>query len=213
MTNPDRPTLTVRGLLLVLAGALLWICGPDVLAQTKDAAQTAAPPKSVQGADLPADYVIGAEDQLGIVFWRDADMSADVTVRPDGIITLPLIGDLRVIGLAPDALRLQIQREAATYVNDANVTVIVKLVNSRKVFITGQVTRPGEYPLTASRNVMQLIALAGGLTEYADAKNIKIMRGAQGQTTVFNFNYREVERAKNLAQNIVLKPGDTLIVP
>jgi polysaccharide export outer membrane protein len=140
-------------------------------------------------------------------------MSADVTVRPDGIITLPLIGDLRVIGLAPDALRLQIQREAATYVNDANVTVIVKLVNSRKVFITGQVTRPGEYPLTASRNVMQLIALAGGLTEYADAKNIKIMRGAQGQTTVFNFNYREVERAKNLAQNIVLKPGDTLIVP
>ena len=166
----------------------------------------------MQGVELPADYVIGAEDQLGIVFWRDADMSADVTVRPDGVITLPLIGDLRVVGLAPDALRLQIQTEAAKYVNDANVTVIVKQVNSRKVFITGQVTRPGEYPLTASRNVMQIIALAGGLTEYADAKNIKIMRG-QAQTTVFKFNYREVERGKNLAQNIQLKPGDTLIVP
>ena len=156
--------------------------------------------------------MIGAEDQLGIVFWRDADMSADVTVRPDGVITLPLIGDLRVVGLAPDALRLLIQGEAAKYVNDANVTVIVKQVHSRKVFITGQVARPGEYPLTASRNVMQIIALAGGLTEYADAKNIKIMRG-QAQTTVFTFNYREVERGKNLAQNIQLKPGDTLIVP
>ena len=213
MTNPYRPMSNLRGLLLVMAAALMWLGAPDLLAQSKDAAQTAAPPKAAPAADLPADYVIGAEDQLGIVFWRDADMSADVTVRPDGIITLPLIGDLRVIGLAPDALRMQIQNEAAKYVNDANVTVIVKQVNSRKVFITGQVTRPGEYPLTASRNVMQIIALAGGLTEYADAKNIKIMRGGQAQTTVFNFNYREVERGKNLPQNIQLKPGDTLIVP
>jgi polysaccharide export outer membrane protein len=211
MTNPYRPMCKFRGL-LALAGAVILVCAPDLLAQSKDAAQSVAPAKAVQGADLPADYVIGAEDQLGIVFWRDADMSADVTVRPDGIITLPLIGDLRVIGLAPDALRLQIQNDAAKYVNDANVTVIVKQVNSRKVFITGQVTRPGEYPLTASRNVMQIIALAGGLTEYADAKSIKIMRG-QAQTTVFNFNYREVERGKNLSQNIQLKPGDTLIVP
>jgi polysaccharide biosynthesis/export protein len=211
MTNPYRPMCKFRGL-LALAGAAILVCAPNLLAQAKDAAQSAAPPKAVQAADLPADYVIGAEDQLGIVFWRDADMSADVTVRPDGVITLPLIGDLRVIGLAPDALRLQIQNEAAKYVNDANVTVIVKQVNSRKVFITGQVTRPGEYPLTASRNVMQIIALAGGLTEYADAKSIKIMRG-QAQTTVFNFNYREVERGKNLSQNIQLKPGDTLIVP
>jgi len=212
MTNPYRPALNPRAVLLALAGAVIFLCGADLLAQSKDATSTAAPAKAVSGAELPADYVIGAEDQLGIVFWKDADMSADVTVRPDGVITLPLIGDLRVVGVAPDALRLRIQDEAAKYVNDANVTVIVKQVNSRKVFITGQVTRPGEYPLTASRNVMQIIALAGGLTEYADAKNIKIMRG-QAQPTVFNFNYREVERGKNLAQNIQLKPGDTLIVP
>jgi polysaccharide export outer membrane protein len=212
MNKPDCPTVNVRGLLLAMVVALIGLHAPDAFAQAKDVTQTAAPQKALQGADLPADYVIGAEDQLGIVFWRDADMSADVTVRPDGVITLPLIGDLRVVGLAPDALRLQIQNEAAKYVNDANVTVVVKQVNSRKVFITGQVTRPGEYPLTASRNVMQIIALAGGLTEYADAKNIKIMRG-QSQTTVFKFNYREVERGKNLPQNIQLKPGDTLIVP
>ena len=215
MTNSYRPMLNRCGLLLALTGALIWLGAPaGLLAQSKDSAQPApAPVKTASGADLPADYVIGAEDQLGIVFWRDADMSADVTVRPDGIITLPLIGDLRVVGLAPDALRQQIQREAAKYVNDANVTVLVKQVNSRKVFITGQVTRPGEYPLTGSRTVMQVIALAGGLTEYADAKNIKIMRGSQSQTTVFNFNYRDVERGKNLSQNIQLKPGDTLIVP
>jgi polysaccharide export outer membrane protein len=212
MTNPYRPSRQLRGVLLALAGALISLSGADLLAQAKDAPRTAAPQKAMPNADLPADYVIGAEDQLGIVFWRDADMSADVTVRPDGVITLPLIGELWVVGLAPDALRLQIQTEAAKFVNDANVTVIVKQVNSRKVFITGQVARPGEYPLTASRNVMQIIALAGGLTEYADAKNIRIMRG-QAQTTVFTFNYREVERGKNLPQNIQLKPGDTLIVP
>jgi polysaccharide biosynthesis/export protein len=213
MTNPYCLTRTLRGVLLALAGALMMsLPGPDLFAQSKDAPAPAAPQTAAPAADLPADYVIGAEDQLGIVFWRDADMSADVTVRPDGIITLPLIGDLRVVGLAPDALRLKVQSEAAKFVNDANVTVIVKQVNSRKVFIMGQVTRPGEYPLIASRNVMQVIALAGGLTEYADAKNIRIMRG-QSQTTVFKFNYREIERGKNLAQNILLKPGDTLIVP
>lgn len=197
-----RPcTLAVVGLLIVAAGG-------RASAQT-----TAPPPKPTERAELPADYTIGAEDVLNVVFWRDADMSAEVTVRPDGIITLPLIGDLRVAGMAPEALKQQIQKEAAKYVTDANVAVIVKQVNSRRVFITGQVTRPGEYPLIGSRTVMQLIALAGGLTEYADAKNIKIMRGGQGQAAVLTFNYREVERGRNLSQNVLLQPGDTLIVP
>lgn len=182
------------------------------------AAQTPAPAAPVAAqkpqTDLPSDYVVGPDDVLSVVFWKDPDMSAEVTVRPDGIITLPLIGDLRVAGITPDALKQRVQKEGTKYVTDPNVTVIVKQVNSRRVFITGQVTRPGEYPLTGTRTVMQLIALAGGLTEYADAKNIKIMRTTpQGQQSVLPFNYREVERGQNLSQNVQLQPGDTLIVP
>ncbi|MGE3507414.1 MAG: polysaccharide biosynthesis/export family protein [Vicinamibacterales bacterium] len=211
MITSLRPSFGWLSTAAVVAVAAI---GGAVRVQTMQAQAAPAPgavPKPQ--ADLPSDYVIGADDVLSVVFWKDPDMSAEVTVRPDGIITLPLIGDLRVAGITPDALKQQVQKDATKYVTDPNVTVIVKQVNSRRVFITGQVTRPGEYPLTGTRTVMQLIALAGGLTEYADAKNIKIMRTTQGQQFVLPFNYREVERGQNLSQNVQLQPGDTLIVP
>jgi polysaccharide export outer membrane protein len=168
------------------------------------------PPTAVA---VPADYVIGPEDVLGVVFWRDQEMSGDVTVRPDGMVTLPLIGDVQAAGLKPEALKDQIQTAAAKFLNDANVTVVVRQINSRKVFITGQVATPGAYPLTGPRTVMQLIALAGGLNEYADSKNISIMRVEQGRTRSFRFNYKDVAKGKNLQQNIQLLPGDTVVVP
>jgi polysaccharide export outer membrane protein len=172
---------------------------------------TAMPPTTAVA--VPADYVIGPEDVLGVVFWRDQEMSGDVTVRPDGMVTLPLIGDVQAAGLKPEALKEQIQTVAAKFLNDANVTVVVRQINSRKVFITGQVATPGAYPLTGPRTVMQLIALAGGLNEYADSKNISIMRVEQGRTRSFKFNYKDVAKGKNLQQNIQLLPGDTVVVP
>lgn len=162
---------------------------------------------------VPSDYVIGAEDVLGIVFWRDQEMTGDVTVRPDGMITLPLVGDVRAAGLTPPALRDVIQQAAARYLADLNVNVIVRQINSRKVFITGEVRTPGAFPLTGPRTVMQLIALAGGLTEYADAKSITITRLENGKSRSLKFNYRDVARGKNLDQNVELKPGDTVVVP
>jgi len=162
---------------------------------------------------LPADYVIGPEDVLGIVFWRDEDMTGDVTVRPDGMVTLPLIGDMHAAGLTPEALRDQVQKSASKYLQDPNVTVVVRTINSRKVFVTGEVKTPGGYPLTGPRTVMQLIAMAGGLTEYADAKNITVMRTEQGKQQSFKFNYKDVAQGKRLDQNIQLKPGDTVVVP
>ena len=164
-------------------------------------------------AAVPADYVIGPEDVLGIVFWREAEMSGDVTVRPDGRITLPLIGEIQAQGLRPEALRDQIQVAAGKYIADANVAVVIRLINSRKVFITGKVTSPGTFSLAGPRNVMQLIALAGGLTEFADSKNITIMRDAGGLTRSFKFNYKDVAKGKKLEQNIALQPGDTIVVP
>jgi polysaccharide biosynthesis/export protein len=162
---------------------------------------------------VPAEYVIGADDVLGIVFWRDPDMTGDVTVRPDGKVTLPLIGDITAIGLTPEALRDVIQTTASKYQKEPSVTVVVRQINSRKVFITGEVTTPGAYPLSGPRTVMQLIALAGGLTEFADKKNITINRVENGTPRALKFNYAEVAKGRNLSQNIVLKPGDTVVVP
>jgi polysaccharide export outer membrane protein len=164
-------------------------------------------------APLPADFVIGPEDGLGVLFWHEPEMSGDVVVRPDGLITLPLIGDIRAAGLKPEALREEIQKAASRYLTEANVMVVVRQINSRRVFITGEVAKPGAYPLTGPRTVMQLIALAGGLNEYADANSITIMRIENGRQRSFQFRYKDVARGKALAQNITLQPGDTVVVP
>lgn len=140
-------------------------------------------------------------------------MSGDVTVRPDGRISLPVIGEIDAAGLHPEALQKRIVAAAVKYITDPNVAVVVRQINSRKFFVTGQVTTPGPYPLTGPRTVMQAIALAGGLTEYADAKNITILRVGQGSPRSFKFNYRDVARGKGLEQNILLQPGDTVVVP
>jgi polysaccharide export outer membrane protein len=173
----------------------------------------AAQAQSAPDVRQPADYVIGSEDVLGIVFWRETELSGDVTVRPDGRITLPVIGELQAAGLAPDQLRDRIREIAAKYVNDPNVVVVVRTINSRKVFVTGQVKTPGAHPLNGALTVMQAIALAGGLTDYADQKNITVLRTVTGQTQRFKFNYKNVADGKNLEQNIVLHPGDTVVVP
>ena len=104
------------------------------------------------------------------MFWRDADMTGDVTVRPDGRITLPLIGDLTAAGVSPDALQALILKAATKVLKDPNVTVVIRQINSRKVFITGQVQTPGPQVLAGPLTVMQLISMAGGLTEYAEEK-------------------------------------------
>jgi polysaccharide export outer membrane protein len=199
------PVLFTRCSLAVLL-VVTGFVHADAQVPTSTAAAQAAPA-------LPEDYVIGPEDVIGVVFWRDTDMSGDLTVRPDGMITLPLIGDINAAGLKPDALKARIQAAAGKYVTDPNVTIIVRQLNSRKVFITGQVATPGAYPLTGPRTVMQLIALAGGLSEYADADNVTIMRQEQGRTLSFKFNYRDVSKGRKLEQNIQLAPGDTVVVP
>ena len=178
-------------------------------------AQQAAPnrPAAAAAVDVPLDYVIGPEDVLGIVFWREAEISGDVTVRPDGRVSLPMIGELLAAGLRPQELQQRILTESAKYINDPNISVIVRSINSLKVFVTGRVTTPGQHALKGPMTAMQAIALSGGVTEYADAKNITILRTVNGRTQSFKFNYRDVARGKKLEQNIMLKPGDTVVVP
>jgi polysaccharide biosynthesis/export protein len=176
-----------------------------------DSKNTPAPPT---GISPPTDYVIGPQDVLSIVFWRDKDMSADVTVRPDGKISLPLLNQVQAAGNTPEQLRAKLIEAASKYIEEPNATVVVKEIHSRNVYITGNVSKPGTYPLMGNVNVLQLIALAGGVLEYADSKNIKIIRtDAAGTPQYLKFNYNDVVRQKHVEQNISLHPNDTVVVP
>jgi len=207
----------LAGRTLALAVSIAALA-PFAYAQAQpQAARASAPPAATAatatGVTPPADYVIGPDDQLSILFWREKDMSADVVVRPDGKITLPLLNEVQAAGLTPEQLRVKLTDEAKQYVQDPNASVVVKEINSRKVFITGEVTKPGPYALTGPMTVLQLISTAGGLTEYANAKKIIIMRVENGRQVGYPFNYKDVLNRKNMKQNIELKPGDTVVVP
>lgn len=210
-------TTTVRRSRGWVAALLLF-----VLTVAPCAAQTTQKPPATAGnatattpvpAQLPADYVIGPDDILTIVFWREKELSGDVPVRPDGRISLPLLNDVEAAGLTPEQLRLRLTKAADEFLEEPTVTVMVKQINSRKVFITGQISKPGPYPLMGPTTVIQLIAMAGGVLEYAKEKNIIITRSEKGKSVSLRFNYDEFKQGKRLEQNIELKPGDTVIVP
>ena len=187
---------------------------------TKPPPVEAVPPAGAQpqtvpttGIQPPPGYVIGARDTLSVIFWRDKDMSADVSVRPDGMISLPLINEIKAEGLTPDQLRDQVTQRAARYVADPTVSIVVREIHSRQVYITGEINRPGAYSLMSPTTVMQLISMAGGLREFAKTKDIIILRNEGGKQSAIEFNYKDVRNGKKLTQNILLQPGDTIIVP
>ena len=182
-------------------------------APTPPAGAAAASRGAAPAAAVPADYVIGPEDVLSVVYWRDKDMTTDVAVRPDGRISLPLLNDVQAAGLTPAQLRDRLMEVSKKYIEDPSITIVVKQINSRKVFITGEVNKPGPYPLVGPTTVLQLISIAGGLRDYADSKKILIVRNENGRPMSYLFNYKDVVSRKNLRQNIELKPGDTVIVP
>jgi polysaccharide biosynthesis/export protein len=200
----------------VLFGALQYASGATALLGAQGPGQAGQSSHVLTAADAPhdADYAIGPDDVLTVVVWREKDLSGDVVVRPDGRITLPLVGDLEARGLTPEALRQRINQAMTKYVAEPSVTVIVKQINSRKVFITGQVAKPGAFSLTKPTTVLQLISMAGGLLEFAKGKDIVIARSdVNGQQAALPFNYKDVLKGKKLDQNIILRPGDTVLVP
>ena len=166
-----------------------------------------------EGLQTPSVYVIGPDDVLGVLFWREPTMSGDVTVRPDGKITLPLLNEVQAAGLTPPELRDVLATEAGRFLETPNVTIVVREINSRNVYIVGEIAQPGAYALSARMSVMQLIAMAGGLREYADRGKIVVMRPVGGTESIYRFNYKHVLEGKNIRQNIQLMPGDTVVAP
>lgn len=183
---------------------------PDSAGPPVAASGSPSPPAERAAPAMPVDYVIGPDDRLSIIFWRDPELSADVLVRPDGRISLPLLNDVEAAGLTPEQLRRRLLTAAARFIQEPAATVVVKEIHSRRVFITGQVEKPGEYSLNGRTTVLQLIATAGGLREFVGGKNIVVVRA---NNVRLKFNYQAVVKGKDLHQNIQLRPGDTVIVP
>ncbi len=165
-------------------------------------------------ASVPSDFVIGLEDVLAINVWREPELSVkDIMVRPDGKVSLPLVGDVQASGLTPNQLRDRIAETLKQFVASPNVTVVVMKIGSQSVSIVGQVAKPGIYYLGGQMSVLELLARAGGLREEAKSKKISIIREEGGKKTRYQFNYKDVASGQNLKQNIDLKNGDVVLVP
>jgi polysaccharide export outer membrane protein len=168
-------------------------------------------PKAMVAAPVdPKSYEIGAEDILHVHVWKEPDLTRGVQVRPDGKITLPLVGDLQAAGTTPEQLTEEIVEALAKYINKPVVTVSVHQVLSRKYYITGAVNRPGQFSLVVPTTVLEALTNAGGFGAFANTKKIRILR--KDGTTLY-FNYKDVSSGKNMDQNILLQPGDFIVVP
>ncbi len=171
-----------------------------------------SPVKPAPATEDP-NYVIGPQDTLEISVWKETDLSRTVPVRPDGKISLPLLNDVQAAGLTPTQLRAQIAEKLKKYVTEPQVTVVVTVINSQRVFMLGEIARPGAYPLLPGMSVLQAISSAGGFSEYAKTKKIYVLRTENGKQLKLPFNYKEVIRGSRTEQNVLLKAGDTIVVP
>ncbi len=204
-----RDLIRVPALLALTFGCILTAQQPVPTAPA--AAQAAAPATAVTpGAPVdPKAYIIGAEDVISIRVWREPENSGQFIVRPDGKISVPLIGEIQAGGLTPEKLSENIAAGLQKVMVHPEVTVGVERVNSKKYYIQGEVNKPGSYPLVIDTTVLEALVNAGGFREFANTKKIIILRGAQR----LKFNYHEVTKGKKMEQNILVKPGDQIIVP
>ena len=162
---------------------------------------------------LDQSYKIGCGDVLRIVVWRHDNLTVDVVVRPDGRISMPLIGDVYAEGLSIDSMVHILNEKFGEFVNTPSVSITVSQINSLKIYVLGEVVHSGEYTLVSYMDVLQSIALAGGFTIYAKKNKVYVIRKHGQQKIKILFNYNQVIKGKNLEQNIPLKPGDVIVVP
>ena len=158
-------------------------------------------------------YHIGPGDVIEISVWKDPDLSRTLVVPPDGIIAFPLINAIDVTHITVTELKDIVKLKLSEFVPDATVTVMLTEINSLKAYVIGKVQKPGEFPISLESNVMQILAQAGGLTPFASGGNINILRQTSDKIIKIPFDYGEVEKGKNLEQNILLQPGDVIVVP
>ena len=202
-------TNIIRCLILALAVSGLAFCNHFKAAE-KTVANT---PETKKATVVDSSYIMGPMDILEIQVWKEPDFSRQVLVRPDGKISLPLIGDIPASGMNTMDLRDLLTERLKNFVDNPVVTVTVAESHSKNFYIIGNVNRPGTYPLSPKMTVLQALSAAGGLGEWADKDKIRIIRRSGGKEEIIPFDYDEVISGKKLEQNILLEPNDTIIVP
>jgi len=201
-------------------GVLLWVLVLESLTGTaQEMARIASPPRGGTSAsiDTPSgasSYVVGEADVLRINVWKQPEISQpSVVVRPDGMVSVPLVGEVKVSGMTPVQIEAVLVADLKRYVNEPRVTVTVAEVGSKTVYVTGEVQHPGAYPLTGPVDVLQIIAKAGGVTPYVHRKSVFVLRQINGKKEKIPVNYSRIFKGENPEQNIGLDPGDTVVVP
>jgi polysaccharide export outer membrane protein len=179
------------------------------------AGETAAGVKSgMIGRGVPDDYVIGAGDVLAVNVWKEPDASVpSAVVRPDGKISMPLLKEVSVVGLTPKQVEKQISDQLAQFITGADVTIVVAGIHSKKVYLAGAVRKEGPIPYSYQMTVMQALSEGGGLSDYAKRAKIYILRNENGRQFRLPFDYNAVLKGERMELNIILQPGDTVVVP
>ena len=158
-------------------------------------------------------YAIQPGDVLFVSVWNEEQLQREELVRPDGGFSYPLVGDVQAAGKSVPQLTEEIKQRLSKFIPDPVVTVEIRQLNGNKVYVIGKVNRPGEFPVTRSVDVVQALAMAGGMTPYAATGKIKVLRREGGRIKAIPFDYGDIEKGRNLEQNIVLKAGDVVVVP
>jgi polysaccharide export outer membrane protein len=203
----------------VLLLLLLALCQVGSLRAGPQNAGEKTPPAGAKSESMPKSatddptYIIGEADVLDINVWKEPDVSRTVPVRPDGKISLPLLNDVQAAGLTPMQLQQQITEKLRKFLTEPQVTVIVTEINSRRVYIMGEVNRPGMVSLLPQMTILQLVTAAGGFTQFANTSKIRLVRNENGKQTTYTFNYKELMRGERPEQDLLLKPGDSVVVP
>jgi polysaccharide export outer membrane protein len=203
---PSSNSSIVRSVGLLIL--LLAMLGKGLLAHNADA-MGATPTAPV----VDPSYRLGAEDVLLISVWRDEQLTREVVVRPDGMFSFPLVGDIQAEDRTVDEIRTDLVKRLTKYIPNPNVSAAVTKVLSYKIYVVGRVNKPGEYLIGHYTDVLQALSLAGGLTPFAAENDIKVIRRFKGHQQVFLFRYGDVRKGQDLEQNILLQRGDSIMVP
>ena len=208
MNTPREEQSYIRwkGLAVLIGCVFLWTVSPITV--------RAAEPISGEPMNAEPSYLLGPEDVLKVAVWKDEQLTQEMVVRPDGMISFPLIGEVTAAGRTAEDVRLDVTKRLMKYLPTPNVTVTVLKVQSYRIYVLGRVLKPGEYQAGHHTDVLQALSMAGGLTPYAAENDIKIIRRQQGgEELVFPFRYGDARKGKELHQNIVLQRGDVVMVP
>jgi polysaccharide biosynthesis/export protein len=209
----QRALILPTALLSALAATAAAAGQPPATVAAASAAATATPAPAAQTGNESGAYLVQPGDVLTVTVWKETDLTGDVLVRPDSGLSFPLVGDLDARGKTVDALREEITARLTRYIPSPVVTVAAKAVLGNHIYVVGRVQKPGEYPMERNVDVMQALSLAGGATPFAAVNDIIILRRLSAGQIALHFQYNDVARGQDLRQNIVLQPGDTVVVP